>query len=98
MKWLWVYYFHAANLGGVSSVRLHRGIGAIEKTAWFMLHSIRRSCEGNDPLFNGVVEVDETCIGGEDRNKHHSKRSEGIQRLLRVRPLRWEQRNTARVG
>ena len=59
LKWLWVYYFHAANLGGVSSVRLHRGIGATEKTAWFMLHRVRRSCEGNDPLFNGVVEVDD---------------------------------------
>ena len=75
LKWLWAYYLHATNLKGVSSMKLHRDIGVRQATAWFMLHRIREACTDGDPLFDGVVEVDETYVGGRERNKHGRKKA-----------------------
>ena len=80
LKWLWTYYLYATNLKGVSSMKLHRDIGVRQATAWFMLHRIREACANDDPLFDGVVEVDETYVGGSDRTRHaHKKQGLGAK-------------------
>ena len=73
-KWVFAIYLHLTSLKGVSSMKLHRDIGVPQKTAWFMLQRIRKAWESDDGPFAGPIEVDETYMGGKERNKHKSKK------------------------
>ncbi len=79
-KWFAAIYLVTAHKKGISSLQLHRDLGITQKTAWFMLHRIRHTfgLKTNEKLV-GVCEADETFIGGQEKNKHKSKRTEGTQ-------------------
>ncbi len=70
-KWLLAFYLLCASKKGMSAHQLHRMLGVTNKTAWFMCHRIRWAMA--EPAFvekmTGVVEADETYIGGKARNK-----------------------------
>ena len=75
LDWLYLLYLVATNLKSVSSMKLHREIDKTQKTTWHMAHRIRRAlAQGDQTLFAGPVEVDETYFGGKRRNMSKSKR------------------------
>jgi hypothetical protein len=74
-KW-WVATWLIGNCkNGVSSCEIARNLGVTQKTAWFMLHRLRRVMHtGNFSKLSGEVEVDEFFIAGKARNMHKLKR------------------------
>jgi transposase-like protein len=75
-KWLAAIWLITSHRKGIASTQLARDIGVTQKTAWFMLHRLRyaaRTRSFSRPL-TGMVEADETFVGGKDKNKPKHKR------------------------
>ena len=55
-------------------MQLSKELGVQYRTAWHMLHRVREACRAGDFELSNVVEVDETYVGGRERNKRESKK------------------------
>src|SRR5213593_4683249 len=73
-KWLAAMWMVTNCKNGISSYEIHRALGVTQKTAWFMDHRIRLALERGSILLSGTVEVDESYIGGKDKNRHEGKK------------------------
>ncbi len=74
-KWIIATYLILNHKTGISSYQLARDIDVTQKTAWFMLHRIRFGIAGNDNQeMDGRVELDESFVGGKNRNRHADKK------------------------
>lgn len=58
-KWLYAIYLLQTDRKGVSSLQLSKQIGVTQKTAWHMLHRLKKACESKGGLLSGVVSSDE---------------------------------------
>jgi transposase-like protein len=74
-KWMACIWIVVNAKNAISSYEIHRALGVRQPTAWFMLQRIRYALETqNFEKFSGMVEADETFVGGKEKNKHKSKK------------------------
>ena len=71
--WLFAMYKVVVARKGVSSLQLSKELGLTKKATWHVVHRLKEACRKVPaPLF-GVVEVDETYVGGRARNRNRKK-------------------------
>jgi transposase-like protein len=93
-KWLPAVWLISTAKNGVSSCEIARSLGVTQKTAWFMLHRIRKAMQDGSFVKlggnGGEVEADETFIGGKARNMHksvHERRITGMGQSFRDKTI-----------
>jgi len=73
--WLACIYLMTVAKKGVSSLQISRQLGITQKTAWMLCHKIRKMWRMPvKRTLSGEVEIDETYIGGLERNRHASQK------------------------
>jgi len=71
-KWFIAVYLMVESKKGISANQMKRTLGVSYKTAWYLCHRIRNAMMTEmDKKLDGIVEVDETWIGGKKKDVGH---------------------------
>lgn len=73
-KWMIAIWLLGAAKKGISSYQLAHNVGVTQKTAWFMLQRLRNCYKDTETVLSGEVEMDETFVGGKNKNRHRDKK------------------------
>ena len=73
-KWAIAIYLLSTSLKGVSSMKLYSDLKLTQKTTWQLAHKVREGWEKGTFKLSGIIESDESYIGGKESNKHNSKK------------------------
>ena len=78
--WILAFYMMCSDKNGTASYEMHRTLGLDRKTAWFLTMRIRHAM-AQEPLKKlvGIIEADETYMGGEAKNMHAKDRERRIR-------------------
>lgn len=68
-KWFLAVYMIVESKKGISAKQLERSLKVQYRTAWYLSHRIRAAFNTPTALLAGIVEIDETYIGGKVRGK-----------------------------
>lgn len=82
-KWFLAIYLVGESKKGISAKQLQRTLGVSYKTAWYLGHRIRSAMEEDSPVpLKGIVEIDETWIGGRKRQEAHRSNRDNKKMVL----------------
>lgn len=72
--WFFTIYLFTTSKNGLSACELQRHLGVTYKTAFRMLKQIRTLIHNDEFILSGVVEADESFVGGKNKNRHRDKK------------------------
>lgn len=78
-KWFMAIYLIATHKKGIASTQLAVDLDITQKTAWFILHKVRSLMVQDENITLYDTQCDEMYMGGREKNKHLSNRTEGTQ-------------------
>jgi transposase len=68
-SWFFAIFLMSTSRNGVAAAEIERQVGVTYKTAWRMCHEIRKLMADGPSKLRGVVEADETYVGGKRKGK-----------------------------
>ncbi len=87
-SWFYAIHMLLSHKKGISSIQLSKDIGVTLKTAWYMLQKIRCNLNGEleDILdsYGGIVQVDETYVGGKTKGKIWQNQGRSLKQKVPV--------------
>jgi transposase-like protein len=85
-KWFLCVYLLCESKKGMSANQLKRTLGISYKTAWYLCHRVRAAMkEANPEPLDGVVEMDETYVGGKKRGKKYQGHRDHKECVIGIR-------------
>ncbi len=78
--WYGAIYLASSSKKGISSLQISRQLNLTQKSSWYLLQRIRTMFKDNEPtMLRGMVEADETYVGGKNKNRHADKKISNSQ-------------------